>query len=298
MSALNYKQCTLCPRQCKADRTKAVGFCGMSDKIFAARAMVHTSEEPCISGTRGSGAVFFSGCSLKCAFCQNSRISHDRFGMEISTERLVEILLSLQERGVHNINIVTGTHFAPSIIEALDRIKGKLEIPVVWNTSGYENRETIDALSNYCSVYLQDMKFYSSEISFKYALCHDYFKFAIEALEQMIDQIGAPVFNDEGILVRGVIIRHLVLPSCRRDSISLLRGIKARVGSDKVILSIMSQYTPPSKKSEFKELNRKLTDFEYQSVCELALELGFSGYFQDRDSSDSSYTPDFDLLGL
>ena len=298
MSALDYKQCTLCPRQCKADRTKSVGFCGMGDKIYAAKAMVHTSEEPCISGTRGSGAVFFSGCVLKCAFCQNGVISHDKYGCEITEERLSQIFIELQSKGVHNINLVSGTHFYPSIINSLEAVGDKLNIPIVWNTGGYENAHAVDRLSRYCSIYLQDMKFYSSEISAKYSLCKDYYSKAIEATERMLYHTGIPSYDEEGIMQSGVIIRHLVLPSCRKDSIDLLTNIKNSIGSENVVLSLMSQYTPPLLKTQFKELSRRLTDFEYKSVCDVALELGFRGYFQDRVSADSSYTPDFDLSGL
>ena len=298
MSALDYKQCTLCPRQCKADRTKSVGFCGMGDKIYAAKAMVHTSEEPCISGTRGSGAVFFSGCVLKCVFCQNSIISHDKFGMEITRERLSEIYVELQDKGVHNINLVSGTHFYPSIIKSLEAVDDKLNIPVVWNTGGYERIEAVDELSRYCRVFLQDMKFYSSDISEKYSNCKEYYSMAMKATERMLYHVGGPTYDDEGIMQSGLIIRHLVLPSCRKDSIELLKNIKSSIGVDNVVLSLMSQYTPPAYKTQFRELGRRLTDFEYRSVCEMAIELGFKGYFQDRGSADATYTPDFDLRGL
>ena len=298
MLASSYKQCTLCPRECKADRTVSVGFCGMGDRIYAARAMIHMSEEPCISGKRGSGAVFFSGCVLKCKFCQNSVISHGKYGKEISGDRLAQIFLELQSKGVHNINLVSGTQFYPSILESLDRVKDKLNIPVVWNTGGYEKIEAVDSLSEYCSIFLQDMKFYSSSVSFDYALCRDYYSRAIVALERMTENIGAPVYNNEKVLQRGVVMRHLVLPSHRKDSIQLLKDIKDKVGTQNVVLSLMSQYTPPKVPTGFSSLDRRLTDFEYKSVCDAALELGFEGYFQGRDSATDTYTPDFDLEGI
>ena len=298
MSAIDYKCCTLCPRECKADRTTSVGFCGMTDKLTVAKVMVHTSEEPCVSGTRGSGAVFFSGCTLRCAFCQNHQISHERFGREISTLRLSNIMLELQDKGVHNINLVSASHFYPSVAESLEIIKEKLDIPVVWNTGGYEKLDAIDRIGEYCDVYLQDLKFYSRELSQKYALCKDYFEHAITSTKKMVEQKGKPVIDDEGIIKSGVILRHLVLPSNRRDSIALLDRLADSVGCDNIILSLMSQYTPPSFDTGYRELGRRLTDFEYSSVCEYAIKLGFDGYFQDRLSAQSTYTPTFDLEGV
>ncbi len=298
MSAKDYNCCTLCPRECKADRTQAVGFCGMTDKMYAAKAMVHTFEEPCISGSRGSGAIFFSGCSLGCVFCQNDKLSHGKFGKEISCARLSQIMLSLQEQGVHNINLVSATHFLPSVERAVENIRGKLTIPIVWNTGGYETVEAVERLSRFCSIYLQDMKFLSAELSQKYAKSSDYFNYAMDAACKMIEKAGAPVFDSDGIMQSGVILRHLVLPSNRKDSISLLHEIKERCGTDSIVLSLMSQYTPPEFDVPYRELNRRVTDFEYKSVCECAQDIGFKGYFQQRDSAESRYTPSFDLSGL
>ena len=298
MSALNYKQCTLCPRECKADRTKTVGFCGMGDIITAAKAMIHTAEEPCISGTRGSGAIFFSGCVLRCAFCQNYQISHDRIGKEIDSHRLGEIMLELQEKRVHNINLVSATQFYPSVIESIDEIKDRIHIPIVWNTGGYERKDAVDKLGDYVDIYLQDMKYYSTVLSKNYSKAADYFEHAISAVELMVVQKGAPSFDSQGMLEHGVIIRHLVLPSCRKDSIRILEEIKRRIGTEHVILSLMSQYTPPAFDTGYKELSRRITDFEYKSVCEKALELGFEGYFQERESASSFYTPSFDMSGV
>ncbi len=298
MSAIEYKCCTLCPRECKADRTNAVGFCGMSDKMYAAKAMVHTSEEPCISGTAGSGAVFFSGCTLRCEFCQNNQISHYKYGKEISISRLSEIILELQNTGVHNINLVSGTHFLPSIEHAVDNIYDKLEIPIVWNTGGYESTETVSRLAHFCNVFLQDLKFCSQDVSEKYALSKDYFFNALKATEKMIKCTGEPRFDDNEIMQSGVVVRHLVLPSNRKDSIKLLKELACCCGTENIILSLMSQYTPPTFETRHKELGRRITDFEYRSVCDVAMELGFKGYFQQRDSAQASYTPIFDLSGL
>ncbi len=298
MSAYSYKPCTLCPRKCKADRTISVGFCGMTDKITAAKAMVHTSEEPCISGTRGSGAIFFSGCVLGCVFCQNAIISHEKYGSEISEQRLSETIISLFEKKVHNINLVSGTQFYPSILSSVRRVKDAIDIPFIWNTGGYETISAVEEISSCCDVFLQDIKFCSNDISYKYASCKDYFLHAMNATEKMLELAGSPVFDSEGLLKKGVVIRHLVLPSHRHDSMEILRHIKERIGTEDVILSLMSQYTPPKFPTAFKELGRNITDFEYRSVCDLALELGFYGYFQQRSSADSSYTPEFDLSGL
>ncbi len=298
MSASFYKLCTLCPRECKADRTQTVGFCGMTDKIYAARAMVHTSEEPCISGTRGSGAIFFSGCVLRCAFCQNSEISHGHFGKEISERRLSEIILSLAEQNVHNINLVSATQFYPSVLSALDSVRHSLDIPIVWNTGGYEKTAAVKRISEHCDIFLQDIKFYSNTVSSKYALCKDYFSYAMSATEKMLELTGDACFDQDSIMKKGVIIRHLVLPSNRKDSIELLKAIKRYLGTDGVILSLMSQYTPPLHETPYRELGRRITDFEYRSVCETALELGFKGYFQERESAQRIYTPLFDLSGL
>ena len=298
MSASIYKQCTLCPRECKADRTISVGFCGMSDKMYAAKAMIHMYEEPCISGSRGSGAIFFSGCVLRCVFCQNYKISQENFGTEISTQKLSDIILSLKEKQVHNINFVTPTHFYPSILESIEEAGEELDIPVVWNTGGYEKEEAVIAVSRYADIFLHDVKFFSSELGMKYAKASDYFDVSLRAAERMLKIKGMPAFDSEGMMLSGVIIRHLVIPSNRADSMKVLKAIRDYLGTENVILSLMSQYTPPSFDTPYSELGRRLTSFEYQSVCNYALELGFKGYFQERESAKSVYTPIFDLSGL
>lgn len=298
ISDFEFRCCTLCPRECKADRTVSVGFCGMNDRMCAAKAMVHYGEEPCISGKEGSGAVFFSGCVLHCEFCQNSKISHEKYGSGISVDQLCKVMLRLQSMGVNNINIVSGTQFYPLILSAVDILGSKLKVPLVWNTGGYEKEIAVERLSRYFKVFLQDMKFYSSEVSKKYARCSDYFHVSLNATKKMIECVGAPVFDSRGVLQSGVVLRHLVLPSNRKDSIELLKALAEHIGTDNVVLSLMSQYTPPNHPSKYRELNRRVTTFEYDSVCDTALSLGFNGYFQGRESAESIYTPCFDLEGL
>lgn len=290
--------CMLCPRECGADRRSSTGFCGGGYLPKAARAYLHMWEEPCISGTRGSGTVFFSGCSLRCCFCQNYRISADNYGAEISVSRLGEIFLELQNNGAHNINLVSPTHYIPQIITALDKVKPQLNIPVVYNTGGYEKISSLKLLEGYADIYLTDLKYYDSSLSMKYSGAADYFAAAADAAEYMIAQTGAPVFDSKGLLRSGVIIRHLVLPSCRRDSQAVLEFIRRRFPEGKYLLSLMSQYTPFYRSHEFKEINRRVSSYEYELVAQTARELGFEGYMQERSSANEEYTPQFDLSGI
>ena len=207
-------------------------------------------------------------------------------------------MLELQNKKVHNINLVSATQFYPSIIESIEEIRDRLLIPIVWNTGGYESERAVRDLEKYVSIYLQDIKYFSTDLSKNYSKAADYFDRAIRAAQIMVDQRGAPTFDSQGVMKCGVIIRHLVLPSSRKDSIILLERIKERLGTENVILSLMSQYTPPAYDTGYKELSRRITSFEYESVCQKALELGFTGYFQERDSAVSDYTPDFDLSGV
>ncbi len=286
--------CNICPRNCNADRKNGkAGFCLCGDKIKIAKTMLHHWEEPVISGTKGSGAIFFSGCSLKCVFCQNREISRQPKGKEVSPRELADIMLDLQEKGAHNINLVTPTHFADLIIEALDIAKPKLKIPVVYNTSGYEKVETLKMLDGYIDVYLPDFKYYSSEISGKYSKAHDYFEVASKALLEMHRQVGKVVLDESGIMQKGMIVRHLVLPTCRKDSIRVLEELERLLPKDDIKLSLMSQYTPEFAPVDYPELSRKVTTFEYNSVLDKALELGFDGFFQEKDSATKIYTPEF-----
>ena len=294
-----YENCSLCPRNCHIDRTSSLGFCQSSSQIKAARAALHHWEEPCISGTRGSGAVFFSGCTLRCCFCQNYSISSETYGKEISEQKLAQIFFELQNQGAHNINLVTATQYLPSILNALDRIKDKLNIPVVYNSSGYEKPETIRLLKDYVDIYLPDLKYFSSKLSQKYSKAEDYFKVALNAVRLMIEQTGKPVFDSDGILQKGVIIRHLVLPNCRKDSITLLHWIKETLPDKSYLISLLSQYTPFYKSHEYPELNRRITTYEYESVLKEAILLGLvEGFIQEKSSAKEEYTPPFNLEGL
>ncbi len=291
------KECNLCPRKCGADRSRHKGFCKSGETIKAARASLHFWEEPCISGKNGSGTIFFSGCNLRCVYCQNYMISQENFGEEISEKRLSEVFLKLQESGAHNINLVSGTHFIPQIIEALDIVKDKLAIPVVWNTSGYETAQSLDMLKGYVDIYLTDIKYKSSELSKKYSDAEDYFEYASAAVKKMINQTGKPK-QDHEIMTKGTIIRHLVLPSSRRDSLEILDWLAECFSPDDFVLSLMSQFTPVFKCSEHPEINRRVSTFEYNCVTKKAKELGFEGYIQEKSSAQSEYTPSFDLTGL
>ncbi|PWJ15219.1 radical SAM protein [Ruminococcus flavefaciens] len=292
-------KCTLCPRKCGADRSNSTGICGAGSSVIVARASLHKWEEPCISYKNGAGTVFFSGCNLHCCFCQNNKISNKLFGKEITDKQLADIFLRLQEDGADNIDLVTPTHFVPNIINALDMVKHKLDIPVVFNCGGYELKETIDMLEGYIDVYLPDMKYFSSDISSKYSNAPDYFEYASEAILAMIKQVGKLTFNSEGGLMKGTVIRHMVLPSHRHDSIKLIEWIADNTSRDDVLVSIMNQFTPFDFISEeFSELKRKVTKMEYNSVINRAAELGLKGFTQERSSASEDYVPDFDLSGI
>lgn len=284
--------CSLCPRNCKVDRDKTVGFCGMGGEVKIARYQKHMWEEPCISGTRGSGTVFFSGCGLKCVYCQNYEVSRG-MGREISVPRLAGIFLELQDMGCHNVSLVTGTQFIPQIKEALDMAGESLKIPVVFNCGGYEKAETIASLENYCDIYLPDVKYKSGEMSSRYSSCADYYDRAMESLAEMLRQAPRALMDGEGIMKKGVIVRHLVLPGGYRDSIAVLEGIAANFGTKGFLLSLMSQYTPMPSCSAFPEINRPITTYEYKKVAARAEELGFEGYFQDKSSVGEKYIPPF-----
>ncbi len=296
-----YTSCTLCPRLCNVDRHTARGYCQAGDQLKIARAALHPWEEPCISGTNGSGTVFFSGCNLKCVFCQNHTLSHENFGKEVSVERLAEIFLELQEQGAHNINLVTATHYLPSIKEAFDLLGPKLTIPVVYNCGGYERVETIREYSKYIDIYLPDLKYYDAELSAKYSKAGDYFAHASKAIEEMVRLTGVLHWNEKNpdLLDRGVIIRHMVLPGAKEDSIRLLHWIKDTLPEGQYLVSLMSQYTPFHKSVDFPEINRRITSYEYHKVLDTAIDLGLvHGYMQEKSSAKEEYTPPFDLSGV
>lgn len=284
--------CNICPRECGADRSARRGLCGESGEIRVAKIMLHEWEEPCVSRGKGSGAVFFSGCPLRCVYCQNKEISRGAAGKVFSKKALADEILSLQEQGAANINLVTPTHFSAEICGVLASVKEKLMIPVVWNTSGYEKTETLRMISPYVDVFLTDLKYRSREMSSKYSACADYFETALPALCEMVRITGAPKIEN-GAIKRGVILRHLVLPGGYKDSISILEEVESAVGHENVILSLMAQYTPEFLDEGFPELDRRITTFEYDKVVNRAIDLGYDGYIQSRSSATSKYTPRF-----
>lgn len=291
--------CNLCPRQCNIDRESAVGYCREGDAIRVARIAPHFFEEPPISGSRGSGTVFFCGCSLACVFCQNKSISRrtQGIGEEISDSELYSRIVALLDSGVHNLNLVTPTHFAHRIAALLERLKssGDLRVPVVYNTSGYERVETLRRLDGLVDVYLPDFKYYSPELAAKYSSAPDYRDVATAALVEMLRQRGKYRYDENGeLLESGVVVRHLVLPSHRKDSINILLHIANTVNVGDILLSLMSQYTPEfALDTPYRELHRRVTSFEYASVCKEAERLGFDGFFQSRASASSDFTPEF-----
>lgn len=304
-----YQSCNLCPRMCGVNRNKDIGFCGCGSRLKAARAALHHWEEPCISGPEhapgGSGTIFFSGCTLRCCFCQNHPISSGNFGKEISAEMLSDVFLRLQEQGAYNINLVTGTQYLPHIVSALDKIRHKLSIPVVFNCGGYERAEVIQALKDYIDIWLPDFKYYDNRLAFKYSRVDDYFERASSAVIQMIEQTGAPVYGnptsdpDIHILEKGVIIRHMVLPNHKDDSIALLQWMKERLPAEDYMISLLSQYTPFYRSAEYPELNRRVTSYEYDKVVDTAICLGLTqGFIQKKSSAKEEYTPPFNLEGL
>ena len=289
--------CALCPRLCGAQRQNGeLGACGMGDKMKVSRIALHPYEEPPISGKHGSGTVFFCGCSLRCVFCQNKDISRGKVaGRDYSPEELASAILRLQEEGAANINFVTPTHFANGVAQTLRLLEGQLRIPVVYNTSGYERIETIEMLSGLVDVYMPDFKYASGELARRYSSAPDYPKVALAAIAYMHRQVGACQYAEDGTLKKGVLVRHLVLPSSRKDSIAALELLAKALPVEEILLSLMSQYTPDfALDCEYKELHRRLTRFEYDSVAQRALELGFEGFSQELTSAVRSYTPSFE----
>lgn len=289
--------CRLCPRKCGVDREETSGFCGMSTTVRLARAALHQWEEPCISGSHGSGAVFFSGCVMRCVFCQNHEISAGGKGQDISIQRLAEIFLELQRQGAHNINLVNPTHYVPAIIRALDMVRNELNIPVVYNSGGYERVETLRALEGYVDIYLPDIKYYSDELAQELSSATHYFETAMAAAEEMLRQTGKPQIDENGLLKKGVIIRHLVLPYHYHDSVEVIRRVGERFGKD-VLFSLMSQYTPFYKAKDIPRLNRRITTFEYRKALDAVYAAELEGFKQERSSAKEEYTPDFDFTGI
>ncbi len=286
-------RCYLCPRKCGADRENTLGACKCGENIRVAKVMVHMWEEPCISGENGSGAIFFGGCPLGCVYCQNKEISRGYVGEEITPQELGDIMLDLQNQGVHNINLVTPTHFSDKIREAISLVKSELKIPTVYNTSGYELDTEIEKMAGYVDVFLCDIKYFSSEISKKYSSAPDYYEVAKRAFDKMLRLVQECTFDKNGIMTKGVILRHLVLPTLRHDSMKILEDIKNSFDISSFKLSLMSQYTPDFCPDDYKEIKRRVTTFEYNSVVDYAISLGYDGYIQDKSSSNTAFTPEF-----
>lgn len=288
--------CNICPRQCNIDRKNNVGFCGMPENFVIARAALHFWEEPFLSGKEGSGAVFFSGCNLRCAYCQNQKISGQRYGKEVSDKRLMEIFDSLIEQGANNINLVTPTHYAHRLEKILREYKSP--VPVIYNCGGYEKKATLERLEGLIDIYLPDIKYIDSERAKKYSNAHDYFSYASEAVKEMIRQTGSPDFDDRGMMKRGTVIRHLVLPKNTNQSIHIINWLKDNVPKDTYI-SMMSQFTPIIHSDRFSELNRKITQREYDKVVDCLMQSGFENcLIQTGEAAEESFIPDFDLTGL
>lgn len=288
--------CDACPRGCNSPRTLGTGFCKSGEKIKISRASRHFWEEPCISGKNGSGTVFFSGCNMHCVYCQNEKINSGNLGKEYTDEEVKELFLKISKSGVHNINLVTPTHFAVRLLEIIAPIKKDIKIPIVYNCSGYENEDFIESLSGVVDIFLTDFKYKSSELSKRYSFCPDYFDVAVKALKKMIDVTGKPIFDGD-IMTKGVIVRHLILPSHKDDSIAILEELCSRFGNDAFLVSLMSQFTPTDKCRDFPEINRRLTSLEYKRVCECFERLGFKGYIQERSSATEDFIPDFEDIG-
>lgn len=299
-------RCRICPRACGADRAAGrAGYCGADDKLVVARAALHHWEEPCLSGApddaRGSGTVFFSGCALRCCYCQNYPISQQGVGKAITAQHLAEIFLRLQQNGARNLNLVTATQYLPWVLEALDSARSAgLALPVVYNTGGYETVETVKALDGYVDVWLADFKYASPDLSDRFSSARDYPAVAEAALRQMLIQTGAPLYDAEGFLQRGVIVRHLALPGCTKDSFAVLQTL-ARIRKETgipFVPSLMSQFTPFYKAAEH-GLGRRITTYEYRKVIDEAIRLGLTdGYMQEKSSAREEYTPPFNLEGV
>lgn len=294
--------CRLCPRSCGVNRYEKPGACGGGALARVAKVSLHPWEEPAIAGPetgKGAGTVFFSGCNLRCVFCQNYEISHYAKGREVTSEELGEIFLHQQAQGAATLDLVTPTHYVPQIMQALAYAKKRgFSLPVVYNSSGYEGVSTIELLEGSVDVYLPDLKYYASELSRAYSKAQDYFPVAAKAIKAMVQQVGRPVLDAQGIMTKGVLVRHMVLPGARHDSMKLLDWLWQTFGDD-IYLSLMSQYTPMYKAEEYKNLKRRLTTFEYQSVTDYASELGFTQCFvQQRSSATRVYVPDWQDNGL
>ena len=289
------KKCTICPHNCKVNRVEGqIGRCKASNRVKVALATLHYYEELCISGKNGSGAVFFSNCNMKCKFCQNYEISWEGKGKEISIEELANTFLELKQKGADNINLVTPTIYIYQIIDAIKIAKQKgLNIPIIYNSNGYENEEAIKCLNGFIDVYLPDFKYYNNEIAFELSGVKNYFENATKVIQQMYQQVGAPVLNEDGLIQKGLIIRHLVLPNYIENSKKVLKWIKEHMDSS-IYVSIMAQYFPCYKAKEMEKINRKLNEEEYKEIENYVYELDIqNGYMQDLEENEEQYVPNF-----
>lgn len=294
------EDCTLCPRNCHADRRNGQkGYCGVAGELYVARAALHMWEEPCITGRNGSGTVFFSGCSMGCVYCQNRNIAKALAGKHITVERLSEIFLELQEKGAHNINLVTPSHYALHIMAALDRARtGGLKIPVVYNCSGYEKVDTLRRLEGYVDIYMPDFKYMAREPAVRYSNCPDYFEHASKAVKEMLRQTGRARFDEDGLMKRGVLVRHLMLPGYLEDSKRIVHYLYETFGND-IWISIMNQYTPMPEAAHYPEINRKIRTEEYEELVDYAISLGVeNGFIQEGDTAQESFIPEFNGEGV
>lgn len=294
------RDCVLCPRECHVDRTGGQkGYCRETEDLAVARAALHYWEEPCISGEEGSGTVFFSGCAVGCVYCQNHNIAMGRAGKVISIKRLAEIFLELQEKNANNINLVTPGHYIPQIVEAI-RLAGEngFKLPVVYNSSGYEKTESLALLDGCVDIYLPDLKYMDKEPADRYSNCGNYFTYASAAISEMVRQVGKPVFDGRGILRKGVIVRHLALPGYLKDSKNIIRYLYETFG-DSIYISIMNQYTPMEHVGSYPEINRRITEREYDELVDYAIGLGVeNGFIQEGDTASESFIPEFDGEGV
>ncbi len=284
--------CNMCPRNCNIDRNGKIGYCGAPEGFLVSRMAPHPYEEPCISGNRGSGTVFFGGCNLHCVYCQNKAISHGGVGELLSEHELERRIFELAETGVHNINFVTPTHYTLPLARLLERIKPQLPIPIVWNTGGYESVESLRTLDGLVDIYLPDFKYADAALAKAYSFASDYPEIAISAIKEMYRQRGKVRFDGE-MMTSGLLVRHLVLPSHRQNSTFALSMIAAALPIADIRLSLMSQFTPDFADEQYPKLCRRVTSFEYGKVLDHAIALGFEGYWQSRESAKKTYTPDF-----
>jgi len=296
----DFGSCKLCPKECGVDRTNGrTGFCGASDKIKVARASLHCWEEPCLSGDKGSGTVFFSGCNMSCVYCQNSEISHKNKGFEITKERLLEIFFELKSAGAHNINLVTAGHYLPMVLDAVKSAKQqKINIPFVYNSSGYEKADALVLADGLIDIYLPDFKYIHSERASRYSKAPDYPEVAMKAIDEMVHQRPKCIFDEDGILKSGVIVRHLLLPGGLLESKKIMKYLYEKY-ADSIFISIMSQYTPFGELRDFPELQNKVSRADYDKLVDYAIKIGVTNAFiQDGSAAKESFIPDFSGQGV